>query len=228
MEKKHLIISFLLFFFWEHSDTLWTCTYWLPVIVSCGYNSTYKYCYKKTQVKSFSHMPVVWVCAKTLTCCSSVAWVRAGALSELLSHGFAGPGGTVSEKWPKESIYYVLIPVQLDPMTILVMAWLDPPTLEQISRPGYFSSKERNKTMFLLHYLTLEFADWSISAPRSTSDFQNAVITSGVELGHHSQRPCRPHWASFPLSMSMMDSGQRPQYHYLPEFPSADMLLVVV
>lgn len=117
MEKKHLMISFLLlFFFWEHSDTLWTCTYWLPVIVSCGYNSTYKYCYKKTQVKLFSHMPVVWVCAKTLTYCSSVAWARAGALSELLSHGFAGPGGTVSEKWPKESIYCVLIPVQLDPM----------------------------------------------------------------------------------------------------------------
>lgn len=127
MEKQHLVISFLWYFFFPPPLLLESVVILFEYILigflwlsGFGCNSIYKSCYQKPLYKLYTSL-ICHLCKSVpkppqFLCCSSVAWVRADALSELFSHGFAGPGAAASEKSPKESICCVLIAVQLDPM----------------------------------------------------------------------------------------------------------------
>lgn len=77
-KKNHLVISFLWFDFFllEHYDSLWIHIYWLPAILWVWLSFHLQVLLQEAalQVISSFYKPLVWVCARTLTCCYSVAW----------------------------------------------------------------------------------------------------------------------------------------------------------
>lgn len=115
IKKTHLVIKVLFF----RLSTLIVFEYiFTGFLQFCGFgcNSIYKSCYKKPLCKLYPSF-MCHLCGSVPEPSHAVAQLLgADALSQLFSHGFAGPGTAASENSPKGSICCVLVGVHLDPL----------------------------------------------------------------------------------------------------------------